>query len=259
MKPAAPAAQDWKDWLRPLQDHGKWLGILAVVAAVGSAILFGHHASPANPLIERVNSFQARDQEQDVRARHQDVEKKIEELAALVNEPKFNDLLQAKQDFVRGRLRELRAYRDYRNQLGGIANPRAAQGEDELKKIRNNLNGLQAPSEYLVEWSQTEAGERHSALLKEAQALETAALDVRSGYQKLIEDGTRVVKEKDKLDLPGRARAVLDRAKELPSPEQPIPGVEGMTHATVFQFPTIANLYQQWKKSAATLQSLAMP
>jgi plasmid maintenance system antidote protein VapI len=61
--------------------------------------------------------------------------------------------------------------------------------------------------------------------------------------------------------LPGRARAVLDKAKKLKLPEKDqdrlIPGSRRLTYAMVLQIAEVETPYQEWKKVRATLESVS--
>jgi hypothetical protein len=237
--------------------------VIAVATAIG-AVVFGvpamlvvtHPGDAGRPFEERVDAYL---QELD---RHQDLPPKIDRLTQLAQDPAFSKLPPAKQQAVRSRLHELSAFRDYNLKLNAIPHPEKTASEAELQEILSRLLalGLSVPAEYSLSWGQTDGGRRFDALRKEAQALHTAVHDTRLRYQKLVEDGRQVLNDPDGLDLPGRARAVMQRAQKAPTPETPgaIPGSPRLGYTAVFRFPEVAEVYQdQWLPLRNKLKPLA--
>ena len=74
-------------------------------------------------------------------------------------------------DDVRQRLRELQAYQDFEKKLREVQDPRDAKNLAQLQEIEDSLNRITVPSEFRSEWSNTEAGRRHSDNREDIKAL----------------------------------------------------------------------------------------
>lgn len=242
------------------------LGLLAIMAAFAAYLFFVHHVGFSG-LEKQVEKFQARDQDPNVQARYKDVDSKIDKLAAFRKDPEFANLPEDKKEYIQGRLQELTAFRDFEKKLNDITEPREAKSLAELRKIRGRLEGLSIPEEYQDEWSQTEAGTRFARWKEEAKELEAAADKIRTDYDKLIQEGSDVLAKKAEAELPRRAKAILNQARDLPDPrtdaDKPIKGSRRLTYATVFAFPEVAEVYHQWeedvKKKLEPFAKLEMP
>src|SRR5581483_1748160 len=95
------------------------LGGGAVLALIGilTGLSVSRSGGKAGPLEDLVRAQQTREQELGPSNRHRDIDVRIDDLRALHNDPGFAKLPSAKQDYVRGRLEELTAYRAYENKL----------------------------------------------------------------------------------------------------------------------------------------------
>ncbi|HEV3260933.1 MAG TPA: hypothetical protein VG013_29040 [Gemmataceae bacterium] len=243
-----------------MNDGKKWLiGAIAVAVAVGvPALLF---RSASGPLDKQVESFQAREQAQESAARYQELGKQIEELEGITNDAHFSRLSGQKQDYVRGRLAELRAYQDYDKALDEVPDPNEARNDGQLQQTRKKLTEIAVPASYQADWAKTDAVRRHDALSADVRALDDTAYDLRKGYRRLADEGSEVLKNKDAPGLPGRARQVLEKAKKLPDPQRDrdktIPGAARVTYGTVFQFAEVAPVYASWERIKKSLEPIA--
>lgn len=237
---------------------GPIAGIIGVVALIGLAVTMLRQGAS---LPQEVDAFLERDSGENPAARHKDAPGRIQEAEALVNDSQFDKLPASKQEQVRGRLRELKAYQEYVAKLDKITPPRDAHGLEQLDQIKSGLVALTAPIEYQVEWSQTEAGMRHRAWLQDVEAIEKAVDELMKGYEKLAAEGREVLKDAEAANLPKRARKVLADARKLPSPESDkdkrLPQSAGVTYATVFAFPVVQHAYREWTAPREKLQRLA--
>jgi hypothetical protein len=251
-----------------MSDGKKWAagGVAAAILGllVGIPALF-HHPEPG-ALEQRVAQLQADDQAESASARHHDVAARIETLEAITHDPEFDSLPGPQADFVQGRLEELRAYAAYAKEADQLPDPAEAEDRGQLDAMRRRIDRIHVPSEYEAEWAKTEAGRKYAASLAEAKALAAAADRLRDGYRKLTADGEAVLKDTNGPDLPGRAQAVLVRAKQLPRPEtdrgKRIPGADHATYTTGFRFDDVKQAYAAWEPVRTILEraaALAMP
>ena len=237
-------------------------GVLLALLAIPTGLLLSRRVGDTPTLRDRVHAYQAQEQDEPAPARHAALPRKIAPLTELSTDPQFARLPPEEQDYVRGRLRELTAYRDYEARLSAVPDPKEARNEDDLKAIQARLEEQAVPAEYLVAWSSTEAYRRHAERLKDAEALAGAVRRTEEGYQAIVRDGEQVLANAAGANLPRRAQEVLDRAKALPDPErdgeQLIPGSGRITYATVFRFPRAAQLAgRAWPRVKRELEPLA--
>jgi hypothetical protein len=155
----------------------------------------------------------------------------------------------------------LEVYQDFEKRLNDIVDPREARSEEQLQAIRESLAQLTVPTKYQAEWATSEAVQRYRAWSADAEALAKAVAAVRQGYQKITVEGRRVLADKDAADLPGRAREVLQMAKDLPDSSleraRLIPGSQRISYATVFEFPSIPEARTAWEAVRKELEPLA--
>jgi len=244
-----------------MNDGKKWLigAVAAVGVAVGVPALFFRARSGS--LDQQVESIQEREREEDPSARYEGLDPKIAELEGITQDAQFSRLSGQKQEYVRGRLAELRAYQDYEKSLDQVADPKQARDDRQLRQIREKLTGIGVPAAYQADWALTAAVRRHGERLADVRALDTVVYDVRRDYQRIADEGADVVRKKDAPDLPGRARQVLRKAKELPDPQRDrdkaIPGSGRVTYGTVFRFAEVASAYTAWERVKKSLEPVA--
>src|SRR5262249_5840675 len=157
--------------------------IVAAVVLAGGIALSIHTKEEPNSLVEWVDAYQAREEKEDAFARHADVDKKVTELTEATQNPAFAKLAKPKQEYVRHRLRELKAYQEYRAKLDEIRNPKDARSEFEMARIKSGLTMLPAAEEYREDWQDTEAGRRRLEWLNDARALDDAVYELKKSYQ----------------------------------------------------------------------------
>jgi hypothetical protein len=227
----------------------------ALVIALGlitTGLLVTRQERAPNQLETRIDRWRAQEQEQSPVARHRDLPAKIEELTNLANDPAFAALPENKQEDVRRRLRELRAYQSYETRLNEVLDPRDARSLEQLSEIETTLSRLEVPAEYRTEWSQTPAGRRHAEYLEDVKALRSAVAKVEAWYQKLNKEGQQVLDNASAANLPARAKKVLDEARTPPFPErEPDKSLQGdrrVTYATVFAFTEVAEARRKWEE-----------
>ena len=114
------------------------------MAAIGGIVLVGiitalnipRSGGKAALLEEQVHSQREREQQLGPAGRHKDIETQIEDLRAFRNDTGFANLTPAKQEYVRARLQELVAYREYEKKLAAITDPKDAHNEEQLERGR---------------------------------------------------------------------------------------------------------------------------
>ena len=136
--------------------------------------------------------------------------------------------------------------------------PKDARTDRELKEIQARLAAITMPSEYEIEWRQTDAGRRLAAWKEDAQTLRQTVREVFQAYEKAVRDGRQVLADADLPNLPSRAQRVLDENRNLPGPkneQQKIPGSDRVTYAAVFEFENVQPLYHEWNEEKKGIKS----
>jgi hypothetical protein len=233
-------------------------GLLLILGALAATLLINRF-SQASRLEVRVNKYQARDQEETRATWHRRLNTNIEELTELAKDPQFSQLSDEQQSFVRGRLKELKAYQDYEKKLDEIGNPKEVRTEEQLRRIRASLAGLTAPEEY--DWHQTEASRRRENWLQDCDDLEDTIRRVKKDYELLIQKGQEVLDKQKEANLPKRAKDVLDFARSYPDPEKDknrqVRESARVTYGTVFGIIGVEDIYLRWKKIKEDLEPFA--
>jgi hypothetical protein len=237
------------------------IALLAVMGLVALGLVATRKGSAGTRLEIDVDRFRAAEAEQGAAVRHHKVKAKIDELTALKNDPAFAQLPADKRDSVEGRLRELQAYQKYEEAVDRIPDPINAASEKELRKIQADLLEIRMPEEYRSAWADTDATRKRSAWLDDADAIERAIQGTKKSYQELIEAGSEVLRRKNEADLPRRARTVLDRAANVPGPEnykdRYIPGSQRVTYGRIFDLVDVKELLSQWDDLKKELKGFA--
>jgi hypothetical protein len=139
--------------------------------------------------------------------------------------------------------------------LQDIPDVKTVKSEAELEKVIDRLIGLRVPERASVLRDQLQ--ER----LTMARALEKAARQLREQFTELTTAGREVLSHQDAPNLPGRAKAVLDRGAELTDlcekPEQPLPGAPQLTYANVLSLEGVAKARMGWDDMRRQLRPLA--
>jgi hypothetical protein len=239
-------------------------GSMALLLTAGLLVLslpLTHRLSEPSALEKQIDHYRAHEQEQSTLARHRQVQQQLADLEAWVSDPDFAALPRDKQAYVRARLEELQAYRDYEDQLLQVMDPRDARSRAQLDDIERDMNALVPPPVYREAWSQTDAEALRADRLEDIAAIRRALGGVETWYQKLAQEGRKVLDSADAANLPARARKVLDADKTPPfpdkDPDKPLPGARQATYATLFGFTTVADNRRRWDEVKKKLEPLA--
>jgi hypothetical protein len=231
--------------------------IAGVLAAIGISVKL---ATTTDPLEARVDELIAR-VSQPKTPTSENLKGDIDELTEVVNDPGFAKLPAAKQENVRGHLREftiLKSYKDFEKELADVPEPKSARSAAQLKEISRRLNQLSIPENLPDSFQQAEAIERRRQLIEDANALLTAFDEIQKKYEQVLNAGKEVLNKKNEPNLPARIKEVLTLAENLKTPQKdkdkPLPGASRLTYATVFQMSEIENLMSEWNKLRETLE-----
>ena len=99
------------------------------------------------------------------------LQRKIGELSDLQNDPEFAQLRPESQKYVKDRLAELEAYRDYKERLTQVRSPAEARSLEDLTDLERTLRDeLPLPAPYQTEWRQTDAAQLRDKWLDDVKA-----------------------------------------------------------------------------------------
>jgi GTPase SAR1 family protein len=236
------------------------LVLVALLIALIVGVVSLHRQAPSR-LETQVDQLHSRDQEQTPLAQHRNVQSKIDELNTIATDPVFVQLPPKKQDYVRERLDELKAYAQFQRAVQQITDPRDATSLAQLDQISGALSALAIPAGYAFAWRDTEAGRQQLEWQEDIAALRDAVQRVGDWYRTLTHDGEEVLAHAGEANLPTRARQVLDRASRPPFPEQDpdqtIPGSKRIRYRTVFRFAPVADARRHWDEVKKKLEPAA--
>src|SRR5262249_45194264 len=185
-------------------------------------------------------------------------------LADLRNDRDFNKLPEDLQKFVIDSLKELQAYRDYKQQLQQVRPVTAARSENDLKEIEETLTTkLALPPAYETQWANTQAALLRAERLKDIKAIRPAVDRVEDWYRRLREEGNRLLRFAiDKAGAEPNWPAWHEQFKKLietaDNPEfreaDPLPGSTTLTYKTILQFSRVAEARAEWESVRQRLE-----
>lgn len=226
------------------------LGVLTLLASALVWLLMTRNTGAPSALENAVDRHRSQEQALPPAARLRHAPTRLAELTRLEKDLAFAQLPEEKQDYVRARQRELRAYRDYDAALQQIASPHTATSFEHLEQIEASLQALSVPEEYRIDWSLTDAGRQHAEWLEDVAALRVAVKQVQGWYEERVRRASQVLADSEEPKLPARAREVLREADKPPfsekDPDRPVPGSRRVTYGTVFGFRPVTEARAAW-------------
>src|SRR5260370_21807042 len=159
--------------------------IAGVLAAIGISVKL---ATSTDPLEAKVDELIARVSQPKIPT-SENLKADIDDLTDLVNDPGFAKLPAAKQENVRGHLREftiLKSYKDFEKELADVPEPKSARSATQLKEISRRLNQLSIPENLPGSLQEAEAIERRRQLIEDANALLAVFDEIQKKYEQII-------------------------------------------------------------------------
>jgi hypothetical protein len=243
---------------RLLVTVGGSVGALAVMAGLAATLIFGSSDNRPPALVAKVESYRSREgSTASTRLTEPGLQTKISELADLRNDRDFNKLPEDLQKFVIDSLKEMQAYRDYKQQLQQVRPVTAARSENDLKEIEETLTTkLALPPAYETQWANTQAALLRAERLKDIKAIRPAVDRVEDWYRRLREEGNRLLRFA--IDKPGaepnwaawheQFRKLIETADNPEFREaDPLPGSPTLTYKIVLQFNRVAEARAEWE------------
>jgi|GEM_PF-957152 len=159
-------------------------GIIALMTTLAVGLTLYNLDTPTNVLRERVQLWSNADLPTEAERLHaplHELRRRAEQLHAIGNDPQFEALSSAQQQWVRARLEELEAYLQYFDRLVQSPQPRDVHNTQALRELQEELKTtLALPKET---WKDTEAGRLQSARLQEVEALALAVKRAENWYR----------------------------------------------------------------------------
>lgn len=242
---------------------GGAVGALVGMAGLAVALFLGRPVERNIPLLNKVESYQSREGQTPsarLRGDPHELQARISELTDLKDDPSFGQLPPDKREFVTERLRELNAYRAYREQLLQVRPVAAAQSEADLKEIEEALDKLKPPEQYRSEWGQTEAVLARKQRLEDVKALRKAVDEAEDWYAGLKREGERLLRFA--VGKSGDWGAWYEQFRKLEtkaaSPrfreDDLLPGSTGVSYATVLRFDRVVEARGAWQTTQQRLE-----
>ncbi|HEY1379737.1 MAG TPA: hypothetical protein VGF55_23235, partial [Gemmataceae bacterium] len=274
---ALAAAKSFHQRRRQSQRRLAWT-VLGSAAVIGGLALFAGGLLLNRPSLQRselaakVESYRAREGQTPSVRLTEPLQRKIGELSDLENDAGFAGLPAETQQYVKGRLAELTAYRDYKDQLAQIRPPAEARSLDDLADVERALREEQPPAQFRGEWGQTDAAQLRDKWLDDVKALRKAAGEVEDWYRQLTAKGNRLLLFADRtaegaplpwaqwLDgveaLSREAAAPPFRRGDRLRESHAAAGTPAVTFGAVFNFPSVEQARGAWDKVRQRLDRL---
>jgi hypothetical protein len=259
--------------------HLKWtVGLVGSVVGVMALLAAFFFVSQPNPEASRLAAEVAALKEQadrqgDKRLRGP-LEGPIKKLQEIRASKYFPELPEDLQNYVVVSLDELEAYQKYAARvretgedvraLRLTADPAKLKAEfgemplreQDLERIKAELQKLAPPPAYQAAWAQTEAARDRQEWLKQLRALDDAVRETLTGYENLWRELGKfeALQRKDDVSfkqVKTAAEKLAEQARKLPRPgkdDRPILA-GGVTYAQVFRVPRVREAYERWRDS----------
>jgi hypothetical protein len=191
-----------------------------------------------------------------------ELRQKLARLEEIRDDPQFQRLKPMQQEFVEGRIDELKSYVEYYEKILKEKAVVNEQSEEALEQRVHRLETELAPPR--PEWEETRAGETHKSLLDSAQALRTAVARVRNWYLDSSETASNLwtfaghdPSGIDFADWTARVQKLTDPSRRPPFNEaDPLPGDPVLTYAAAFRFDRVREARATWETDRARLRKL---
>jgi hypothetical protein len=265
---------------RRAESHLKWtvglVGSVVGVMVLLAAFFFVRQPDPeAARLAAEVAALKEQADRQAEKRLRGPLEGPIKKLQEIQASKYFPELPEDLQNYVVVSLDELKAYRNYAARVRQAgqdvsalhltkdpAKLKAEFGEvpplreQDLERVKAELQKLAPPPAYQAAWAQTEAARNRREWLKQVSALDAAVRETLTGYEDLWRSlGKFEVLRKTKgvsfEDVIAAAEKLAGQARKLPQPGKDDRRVlaDGVTYAQVFRVPRVREAYERWHDS----------
>jgi hypothetical protein len=193
-----------------------------------------------------------------------DLRYRLGQLDRIYHDPELPSLRAEQQKLVRERVEELQSYLEYLKKLRQERRPADVRTEKDLREVKDRLQTeLALPS---PQWQDTEAGELHRDLFKDAEALEKAVARLQNWYLDAVDRASALLTfkgyqggaESPGIDWQAWARdveQVLEPANKPPFAETDViaGSATSLTYAPAYRFDKVAEARSYWDSDRARL------
>jgi hypothetical protein len=237
-------------------------GVMGLMVLLSLLLFFGRQEASVTALEREIRDFRAAEAEAGP-SRYKDPTEEIHKLEQFKRDPeKFNALSPELREFVDSKLAELRAYREFKNQVDQVLDDHgdfdSLRNLIELKKLRDDLAKLSVPPKYEQEWKQTEAVRRRQEALADGRRLQDAVEGEMAWYRSRVQEGNKLVKDGavfvENTDKPNQRDKWLQDSqnflekKPRHAADDRIPGSARLTYALVLAFDEVDRAVAEYAK-----------
>lgn len=245
--------------------------VIALLGCFGAALVVARSPLFVGALALQVEEYRATEGIGAAARLQEPLQPKADTLAAFLADPQFPRLSPAAQSFVRNRLLEIDAYRDFQRRLRLCPRPADARNEDELAEAERCLrDDATMPTEWAFNWKGTDAAVRRRKRLADVAAIRNGIRNAEEWYRQQTAHADQLLHMKgpdgSTLGWPAWNNATtefLTRSASPPfRPGDPLPQTESLPNdkAPVFVVPlSFARVVQarlDVERLRARLQSL---
>jgi GTPase SAR1 family protein len=245
------------------------LGFLALLVVLAVVVWLTRSEDAINPLERRIDDYRLTAQQQTPAEKARSAQANLDKLTAFMNKDPdaFKDLPASKQEYVRQEAAKLKAflkaYQAYVAKLKTIMPPQEATNKQQLQKIEDSLDQLEAPPAYRAEWASTDAGKIVAEWQTDIDILRRTVDEAEKWYRSLYRRARDIDEHRKDKGFPlfEKASDLWQQAKSPPFPEnepqQLLPGASGVTYGTVYHFNTVQDARDKWASLKDKVRSWA--
>ncbi len=274
MQEALPAARDYRTRAIRARKRLRWTvtgsGVLLGAMLVGLMVLLASGGFGGGDILaERVREYRRTELPAAVRLADRNFAHTRRELVTFHDSIGFARLPEDLREFVEDRLRELNAYREYRDRFKPPRlGPAEIQTREQVEKLEADLAGeLAPPPGYAWEWADTEAVRLWQKWRTDLKLVREAERALHDWYSGLINRANKLLLTESPPDFGWRAQAgALFKDAEAPPfpPDQEVkgspsvPGLRGrpLTYAAAYGFERVEQARQDWLATRDKLRHL---
>lgn len=159
--------------------------IVALLAGFVAALVVARSPLFVSALALKVDDYRATEAIGAAARLQEPLQAKADALAGFLADPQFSRLSPAAQAFVRHRLLEIDAYRNFHRRLKVCARPADARNEEQLTEAEHCLRDDAAPpADYADEWKNTDAVVLHKKRLADVAAIRSGVRTAEEWYRR---------------------------------------------------------------------------
>jgi GTPase SAR1 family protein len=242
------------------------MGAITVLAAMIIALVVSQQRDRGDHVlenrIERTRDLSAQNRLPPTLA---EAKQKTAEWAELRNQSGFASLPRETKELYEQRLNELKDYTAYFEKLQNQQTLPPGGDRADLQTLEDRLRGeLAVPR---PEWTETGAAKLHASRLAQVQGLLRAVSHVEDWYSTLVRAAKPLLFADRRpsnggpsvnwADWQAKVAQLLDKAvNPPPRDEEPVPGAEPYTYATVTHLPAVIKAREEWERSRGRLERL---